>query len=617
MSHPTHEGYSGHSKTYIRPGKAYIKRVVTRDAGTFHKYGANYKLADKVQRQNRYQDGYVGAGSYKRRGRKRRMTRRHYGYRGRGGFFGDLWGGIKNVGRAVLPMAEQFLPAKYQGLANAANTLLDTGDYDGDGDYGMAGMGAYGPVNSNSIVHGVPSNPSGIVAHSAPMTAMDDSGDIMLSHKEFLGNVLIQATANGQTQSTFDNQIFPLNPGLSGTFPFLSQIAQCFTLYSMQGLMFQYKPTSGEMGIGSQQLGKVIMATDYDPMATPFINSVQMENYQFSNTAKPSIGQIHGVECKPSESLLDMKYVRTGISKRDPALTDIGLFQIATEGVPFPANTVIGTQVVIGELWASYTVKVSRANLYGSLLGQNISFGQYLMKFTQKQISRTDDAVSAVTPIAKQAYSQVSNSSIPFDIQLFTACNFADPYFGRAIVINWPNQTILGTYSIKIVISYADYEGRLPVFTSSVWTPSVNTVVQQNPLSLVSNSPNAMTQWVCPYDPTNLTADGKVAFPPSINPQTGMPIQLTAPGSNAYTNYITSSGISVAPYYGANQGLAGQGTTLEFNCIINAPGISIPSLVIQEYANNLAPSGVSPFTEWDVNDTVQIFITQTNQNGAQ
>lgn len=614
--HPAHEGFTGHSKTYIRPGKAYVKKVVQRDAHTYQKYGANYKLADKVQRQNRYQDGYIGAGSYRRRGR-RRVTRRHYGYRGRGGFFGDLWGGIKSVGRAVLPVAEQFLPAKYQGLANAANTLLDTGDYDGDGDYGMAGMGAYGPVNSNSIVHGVPSNPSGIVAHSAPMTAMDDSGDIMLSHKEFLGNVLIQANVANQTQSTFDNQVFPLNPGLAGTFPFLSQIAQCFTLYSMQGLMFQYKPTSGEMGVGSQQLGKVIMATDYDPLATPFINSVQMENYQFSNTAKPSIGQIHGVECKPSESLLDMKYVRTGVSKRDPALTDIGLFQIATEGVPFPAQGVVpGTQVVIGELWASYTVKVSRANLYGSLLGQNIAFGQYLMQITQNQVNRINDSPSAVVPLPSQAYTVAANNSVPFNIQLFSGCDFGSPYFGRAIIINWPNQTILGTYSIRVLITCPQTVGRLGNAATN-WSTSVNTIVEPPTATLISNNTcNAVTSWVCPYDPTNMTLDGKLRFPPSINPQTGQPIQLTAASPGSYVNYITATSINQSILEGSFITPRTDCQVLEFNCIINAPGITTPSIVLEEYSIFGAPS-TQPYQTWQIGDSVQIFITQTNQNGTQ
>jgi hypothetical protein len=598
---------------------------VHRDANTFKHYGANWKLANKDQRQNRYQDGYVGAGSYKRKGR-RRVTRRRYGYRGRGsycgqgGFFGDLWGGIKSVARAALPIAEGFIPEKYQGLANAANTMLNPGDYDGDGDYGMAGMGDYGPVNSNSIVHGVPSNPSGIVAHTAPQTMMNDSGDIMLSHKEFLCNVLIAATSTGQTQSTFDNQVFPLNPGLQGTFPFLSQIAQCFTLYSMQGLMFQYKPTSGEMGVTSQQLGKVIMATDYDPQATPFINSVQMENYQFSNTAKPSIGQIHGVECKPSESLLDMKYVRTGASKRDPALTDIGLFQIATEGVPFPANTVVGTQVVIGELWASYTIKVSRANLYGSLLGQNIAFGQYLYTLLSTPTAPTLFLANSVNPVQNQNLSLASNVQTPFSIQLFNSINNATAparYLGRSIAIQWPNQTILGTYTIRIAIT-CNQAARIGA-SSTTWYPSSATTAAVGS-GVISNSANQFTQWVCPYDPTNMTLNGTLVYPPSINPQSGLPIQTTGSG-NGLVNYVSyTSNFGLSRVTGSNAQVqtsnASSGATyvISFNVIINAPGISVPTLLLEEL-QGVVPA-TAAFQKWEATDTVQVFISQTNQLGS-
>jgi len=402
---PTHSAHHAPAgAAYTRMRRAYRKITVHPDEHTLKQYGTSYRMADKMQKQARVHDAYYGDGAYRRGRRVHRRRRRQYRYRGDGGFWGDVWGGVKKVGKALMPVAESFLPPKFQGVAHALfdqNNDDDTGDYSGE--YG--GSGAYGPMTTNAIVHGNPGNSQGIVAHTADQGAMSDSGDIMLSHKEFMCNIIIQAGTDNQTQSQFQNQEFALNPGLPSTFPFLSQIAQCFTLYSMQGLMFQYKPTSGEMGINSTQLGKVIMATDYDPQAVPFINAVQMENYQFSNSAKPSIGQIHGVECKPAESLLDMKYMRTGQTKRDLALTDIGLFQIATEGIPFPTGVKAGQQIVIGELWASYSCKVSRANLYGSLLGQNIQFANIINTIT------TAKAVASAAPIASNIVSQYELTS--------------------------------------------------------------------------------------------------------------------------------------------------------------------------------------------------------------
>ncbi len=58
-------------------------------------------------------------------------------------------------------------------------------------------------------------------------------------------------------------------------------------------------------------------------------------------------------------------YVRTAASTKAKSFTDLGYFVVGTEGIPFAAA---GTQI-LGELWVTYRVKLSRANLYNSLLG--------------------------------------------------------------------------------------------------------------------------------------------------------------------------------------------------------------------------------------------------------
>ena len=151
------------------------------------------------------------------------------------------------------------------------------------------------------------------------------------------------------------------------TFPFLSQIAQNFVMYEFQGLIFEYRPTSGESGASNNSLGKVIMATSYDPDAPNFVNAVQMENYDYAMSTKPSCGQLHGVETANHQQFANMQYIRTGASTRDKIFTDVGTFQLATEGVPLGSST----SLIIGELWVTYRVKLSRANIYGSYLCLN------------------------------------------------------------------------------------------------------------------------------------------------------------------------------------------------------------------------------------------------------
>lgn len=284
-----------------------------------------------------------------------RKIRRALAYRGKGDYYSEK---VKPMLQAIVPSgtfskAGGAIGGYFGGsLGSTAGAALGSlaSKYIGFGDYGPA------PV-TNQIMGG---------GGQVTVNASDDmSGDLYFSHREFLQNVTVSGTAN--TQTAFQNTSFPLNPGLQTTFPFLSQIAQNFVLYEMMGCIFEYKPTSGESGSINNSLGKVIMATSYDPDAPSFVNSVQMENYDYATSCKPSVGQLHGVETANKQQFANMQYIRTGKSTRDLIFTDIGTFQIATEGIPLGSQT---TQT-IGELWVTYRVKLSRANLYGSLLNLN------------------------------------------------------------------------------------------------------------------------------------------------------------------------------------------------------------------------------------------------------
>lgn len=587
-------GYLNHKPYQYGKRIQYLKR----DASTYVKYGASNKSATQEQRDSRYADGYYGPGAYHRR--RRVHHRRRHGYRGRG-------------------------------------------DYEGPGAFEqMGGMGDYGDINSNAIVMGTPKNSAGIVSHTALASNMNDSGDITISHKEFVQNVVIIVPENGSTSSIFTNQSFNLNPGLQATFPFMSQIAQNFTLYSMMGLMFQYKPTSGEMGINSQQLGKVIMATDYDPDAQPFINSVQMENYQFSNSAKPSIGQIHGVECKPTESLLDMKYVRTGKSTKDKALTDIGLFQMATEGIPLPTGARPGSSIVIGELWATYTVKVSRANLYSSLLGLNVATYQSLAK-PQAVFQHVTDLTTVPLEAPVSTILSTANN-IAMGVKFFQAYTDGTTLFGPSLVITWPQNTILGTYIVEIDCT-TEVAGIIP----GAWLPSVFKQTSAGAPSL--NASNQQTQWGCPFDPSNLTESGNLLAPPSVDPN-GIPSgsgtrqfkTVTAIGSgptgseaSANANILfympfatTTVDVSAQAerydnYYGITSSLTPvyTGVTTRLGFQINAPGLNTAKLVLDYVPVGLgadrtigATWGATSSPLFDINDSFRVRVTSTNSNIA-
>lgn len=298
--------------------------------GSLALFGKDRGVANDAQRLARRGFRYYGPGDY--------TDALKWGSRGLGGLAGGAMGWM-NGGVAGIS----------GGAASGWNSGADFSKFMGWGDY-----------SANQIVGG--GNSSQISVNQQNLT-----GDIYISRTEFVQNVVCSNVAAGA--SGFEITAFQLNPGLSSTFPWLSQIAQNFTMYEWCGLMYQYKPTFTESAGSSNNLGKVIFATNYDPNASPFFTSVQMENYDYANACKPSDGLIHGVETKNSQQFGNMQYVRTGATTRDKVFTDIGTTYLATEGIPFSTP---GTQI-IGELWVTYYVKLSRAALYNSLLGLAIS----------------------------------------------------------------------------------------------------------------------------------------------------------------------------------------------------------------------------------------------------
>ena len=385
---------SGYNSKYYKYGKRELTKWPRSRYGTVHlergaelnpnydTVGPSWAEANQIQREYRTRYGYTGRGDYRKWGR-------------------NALGGLGAMGGAISG-AFGGIAGGYPGMAAGGVAGGQAGWAAGRGLGRFMGLGDY--TQSNQLIQGggMPMSVNG---------SGDLSGDVYLTHREFVQNVAV--TMPGAGTSGFQIQGFPINAGMVQTFPFMSQIAQNFTLFELQGCIFEYKPTSGEFGSSSSnQLGKVVMATNYDPSADLFSNSIQMENYDYANSAKPSIPQIHGVETKSTQRATDMLYVRTGPSQKDLIFTDIGLFQVATEGISFAAA---GTAIV-GELWVSYTVKCSRANLYGSLFGNNIKQDVFYgsnVNTVGPMFDNTNVALSAEAFAPKYAQVNVNTSASP------------------------------------------------------------------------------------------------------------------------------------------------------------------------------------------------------------
>lgn len=322
---------------YKEYGRTYGKRG-NPESFQYKMYGASFKEADATQKQNRKLNGFIGAGKY----RGRPMA----GFKGAGKYgLNFLSGNSVAVG----------LPGSRRIVAGNAGAFAGTGDY--------------GPQLTNQIIQG----------GNAPMMVNanlgDLSGDVTIAHREFCCDITIVNSTGAAISSPFENRTYELNPGLSSTFPWLSQLAANFTMYDLEGLIFEYRPNSGEFGSSaSNQLGKVIMATQYDADAPAFATGLQAQNYAYAMSCKPSVGMLHGVESKNSQQALNQYYVRTGVTQKDKVWTDIGVLQVMTEGIQVPANTTS----IIGELWVSYKVKLSRANLTSAIYNRDVSADQFV-----------------------------------------------------------------------------------------------------------------------------------------------------------------------------------------------------------------------------------------------
>lgn len=196
----------------------------------------------------------------------------------------------------------------------------------------ISGRGAY-TINKNILYDNYTGAPKFV----------ENSRAIRVCHKEYLGDI--------SSSINFSSTQYPINPGMVNTFPWLSTLAANFEQYQIQGMIFYFRSMSAEaLNSTNTALGTIIMSTQYDALDTAFGSKYEMENWEYSSSAKPSSDQLHPIECDPRQTTIEHLYVRSGSvpSGADQRLYDLGTFTIASVGSQAAA--------VVGELWVSYCV---------------------------------------------------------------------------------------------------------------------------------------------------------------------------------------------------------------------------------------------------------------------
>jgi hypothetical protein len=243
------------------------------------------------------------------------VTRLGYALRSLGGLAGGAVGGL--VG---MPSVGSGLGT---GLGAALSRWLGSGDY---------------TVRSNSVLKA-----------GGTIPAMHKQGQsITVRHREYICEII------GTTAFTVFNT-FPLNPGLSGSFPWLARVANCYQEYRVKGMVYHYIPTSGNaVSATNSALGSVMIQTSYRSTDTAPTSKVEVLNEYWASETVPSQELVHPIECDGNENPFKVQYVRSGtVPTGDSQLMyDLGTTYVCTSGMQ-------GSNVV-GDLWVTYEVELKK-----------------------------------------------------------------------------------------------------------------------------------------------------------------------------------------------------------------------------------------------------------------
>lgn len=218
----------------------------------------------------------------------------------------------------------------------------------------ITGKGAYRlpyRERAKALNGGLTAEEKGDSILSSKIPAFHRKGEgIVVQFEELVGNVY--------GSQNFVSKKYQVNPGLSGTFPWLSNQAVCYQQYELQGAIFQFRSFLGD-DAANGQIGQVGLASDYNASDTPYQNWVSAMDSDFSNSAKASESFLHPLECAASETTEEIKYVRAeGVQQGDLRWTDHCSTQVLTQGFPAAMEGKI-----CGELWVSYSVRFLKPNM--------------------------------------------------------------------------------------------------------------------------------------------------------------------------------------------------------------------------------------------------------------
>lgn len=208
------------------------------------------------------------------------------------------------------------------------------GKFLGFGDYGLSSR-----VKYNSLLDA-----------GKQVPAMHNIHDgIVISHREYIGDIL--------SSQAFNTTTYQVNPGLSSTFAWLSQIAPAFQQYEFLGLIFEFRSMAGSaVSSTNNALGTIIMSADYNVTNPAYVSKAQQEQSFWAMSISPDHNCILPIECAKQEGLFNSLLVRSQAvnSNQNVQLYDFCNVQVSTQGMQ-------ADSINVGELWVTYNIKLSKA----------------------------------------------------------------------------------------------------------------------------------------------------------------------------------------------------------------------------------------------------------------
>jgi len=187
---------------------------------------------------------------------------------------------------------------------------------------------------------------------SKPKTRNEPNGDILITHREYIADI------NGSV--AFTAVSYSVNPGLPGSFPWLSTLARSYESYRLESLEFRF-----ETQAATTTTGTVILALDYDASDSAPTSKTQAMSYRGSVRSPPWSDSDHK-SLKEDISKRSSYYTRGGATgtNQDIKLYDTGNLYVCTQG---QANANL-----IGELYVDYRIRLMTPQLGQAGVGEAI-----------------------------------------------------------------------------------------------------------------------------------------------------------------------------------------------------------------------------------------------------